>query len=369
MKTLNGVTDWYLYDEAGDQLAKLNASGVMLRTEVYAGGRHLVTYDNSGTPSTDFIFSDWLGNMRLVYNQAGNTVETCQNWPFGDALNCSNGSINLPSAMHFAGKPRDAESGLDDFGARFYDAGGQGAYYIGRFMTPDWSASPAAVPYANLSNPQSFDLYPYSLDNPITFSDTDGHFLGWGWPSWENATTWLVNKIKGNPPPPPQLPSPNPPPMAQQQNQNSTTTTVTLNSRPANIPGGQLLHDAGVNHEWISTPDGTDVGMGTAQGVPQSDAPGVQTQVVDHTGQVPTSTQTFTGVNKAALATYTKVGTPTGRWVPGVNDCNTWAHGAINNSTPHDITMTNPMAVGPPIVLYHNVVVYADGSIHSPGGP
>jgi hypothetical protein len=37
--------------------------------------------------------------------------------------------------------------------------------------------------------------------------------------------------------------------------------------------------------------------------VPQSDYPGVQTQVVDHTGEVPTSTQTFTGVDKAALAT------------------------------------------------------------------
>ena len=71
---------------------------------------------------------------------------------------------------------------------------------------------------------------------------------------------------------------------AQQQSSNSTTTTVTLNSRQANIPGGQLLHDAGINHEWISTPDGTDVGMGTAKGVPQSDAPGVETQVVDHTG-------------------------------------------------------------------------------------
>jgi hypothetical protein len=101
----------------------------------------------------------------------------------------------------------------------------------------------------------------------------------------------------------------------QQPSSNSTTTTVTLNRRPANIPGGQLPDDLRIEHEWISTPDGTDVGMGTANGVPQSDAPGVQTQVVDHTGQVPTSTQTFTGVDKTALATYTKVGTPTGPWI------------------------------------------------------
>lgn len=78
------------------------------------------------------------------------------------------------------------------------------------------------------------------------------------------------------------------------------------------VPGGGVLDAMGIDHQWITTPDGVSVGMGTAQGVPQSDAPGVQTQVVDHTGQVATSTQTFTGVDKAALATYTQVGTPTG---------------------------------------------------------
>jgi hypothetical protein len=52
---------------------------------------------------------------------------------------------------------------------------------------------------------------------------------------------------------------------------------------------------------------------------------------------------------------------------PPANDCNTWAHNVINQSTPHDITM---MIAGPmPVVVQHNVVVYADGSIHSPGGP
>jgi len=113
--------------------------------------------------------------------------------------------------------------------------------------------------------------------------------------------------------------------------------------------------------------------MGTAQGVPQSDAPGVQTQVVNHAGEVATSTQTFTGVDTAALGTYTKVGTPTGRWIPGVNDCNTWAYNAIHQSTPHDIYKNAPVITkngvqfGP--VAYHNVVVYADGSIHSPGAP
>jgi RHS repeat-associated protein len=255
----------------------------------------------------------------------------------------------------FTGKERDAESGLDYFGARFLSSN------LGRMMSPDWSAKAETVPYANLNNPQSLNLYSYALNNPVALADRDGHELPGGdaYNSMAGQALWAFltggNQFAAMQSYAQQRQA------AQQQSSNSTTTTVTLNSRPADIPGGQLLHDVGVNHEWISTPDGTDVGMGTAKGVPQSDAPGVQTQVVDHTGQVPTSTQTFTGVDKAALATYTQVGTPTGRWVPGVNDCNTWAHNAINQSTPHDIYSGLP---GISAVLYHNAVVYADGSIH-----
>ena len=60
-----------------------------------------------------------------------------------------------------------------------------------------------------------------------------------------------------------------------------------VNSRPANIPGGALLSAIGFDHQWISTSSGITVGMGTQQGVPQSNLPGVGTFVVDHSGQVP----------------------------------------------------------------------------------
>lgn len=59
--------------------------------------------------------------------------------------------------------------GLDYFGARYYDSG------LGRFLTPDWSATPEATPYADLSNPQSLNLYSYVLNNPMTVKDPDGH--------------------------------------------------------------------------------------------------------------------------------------------------------------------------------------------------
>ena len=70
----------------------------------------------------------------------------------------------------FTGKERDAESGNDYFGARYY------ASNSGRFLTPDWSAVPWNIPYSNLANPQSLDLYVYGANNPLRFQDLDGHY-------------------------------------------------------------------------------------------------------------------------------------------------------------------------------------------------
>jgi RHS repeat-associated protein len=55
------------------------------------------------------------------------------------------------------------------FGARYYGSS------LGRFMTPDWSSMPTAVPYADLSNPQSLNLYSYTKNNPTTLRDPNGH--------------------------------------------------------------------------------------------------------------------------------------------------------------------------------------------------
>lgn len=78
-----------------------------------------------------------------------------------------------PDFVHFdykfTGKERDTESGLDYFGARYY------ASSMGRWMSPDWSKTPAGVPYADLSNPQSLNLYEYVGNNPLSRPDLDGH--------------------------------------------------------------------------------------------------------------------------------------------------------------------------------------------------
>jgi RHS repeat-associated protein len=69
----------------------------------------------------------------------------------------------------YTGKERDAESGLDYFGARYY------ASNMRRWMSPDWADKPEAVPYSSLDNPQSLNLYGYVLNNPLSHADSDGH--------------------------------------------------------------------------------------------------------------------------------------------------------------------------------------------------
>ena len=46
---------------------------------------------------------------------------------------------------------------------------------MGRWLSPDWSAKVAPVPYAKLDNPQSLNLYSYMLNNPLSGFDPDGH--------------------------------------------------------------------------------------------------------------------------------------------------------------------------------------------------
>ena len=50
----------------------------------------------------------------------------------------------------------------------------------GRFLSPDWDSSPVAIPYADRTNPQSFNLYSYAGNNPLSRTDLDGHCTNGG---------------------------------------------------------------------------------------------------------------------------------------------------------------------------------------------
>jgi RHS repeat-associated protein len=62
------------------------------------------------------------------------------------------------------GKERDSESGLDNFGARYNSS------QYGRFMSPD----PKQFSMRTLLNPQKWNKYAYTINNPLRYFDPDG---------------------------------------------------------------------------------------------------------------------------------------------------------------------------------------------------
>jgi RHS repeat-associated protein len=109
-------------------------------------------------------------NSRLGFAPVAST----SHWGFSFSI--SSHTLGLSGSLYdgrigscSTGKERDAESGNDYFGARYY------ASSMGRFLSPDWSAKIAPVPYAKLDNPQSLNLYSYMLNNPLRGVDPDGH--------------------------------------------------------------------------------------------------------------------------------------------------------------------------------------------------
>ncbi len=164
-KTTSSGTVSYVYDLAGHQIAEFNSSGGWNRGEIYAGNRHLASYGNN---TTYFIYPDWLGTERARSSVSGALCETITSLPFGDGQSTS-GSCSDISPMHFTGKPRDTESNLDYFSARYYSS------QLGRFATPDWAGMPTAVPYAMFADPQTLNLYAYLRNNPELKADSDGH--------------------------------------------------------------------------------------------------------------------------------------------------------------------------------------------------
>jgi RHS repeat-associated protein len=162
----------YWYGTGTEILDESNSSGSFTDEYVFFGGKRIAHRDVNN--NIYYYAEDLLGSSRTLV-QAGQT-SPCYDadfYPYGGERDIT---TTCSQNYKFEGKERDTETGNDDFGARFYSS------RIGRWLSADWSAVPTPVPYANLNNPQTLNLYAMVRDNPETFADLDGHLGGLGEP-------------------------------------------------------------------------------------------------------------------------------------------------------------------------------------------
>jgi len=166
------------YDGDGRRVWK-KVGGVVKTTFVYnAGGQLVAEYGESGAMpcTTCYLTADHLGSTRVVWGSDGALKQLLDYAPFGEEVgaNYRGGDVRYPGGLYprpggmgvsieFTGKERDAETGLDYFGARYL------ASAMGRFTSAD-----APFIAQKLKLPQTWNLYTYSRNNPLRFVDPDG---------------------------------------------------------------------------------------------------------------------------------------------------------------------------------------------------
>lgn len=177
-----GAVTLYWYGATGNVLDETSSNGTLVSEYIYFNGKRVARRDADN--SVHYYFSDHLGSASVVTNATGTmtncpaanspmnytTIPTGEEesdfYPFGGEMQFCDRAFQH---YKFTGKERDSESGLDNFGARYFTSN------LGRFMTPDWAARPTAVPYAVFGDPQSLNLYTYVRNDPVSRADADGH--------------------------------------------------------------------------------------------------------------------------------------------------------------------------------------------------
>jgi RHS repeat-associated protein len=175
----NAGTTNYAYDAEGRRVTK-TVSGVPTTTYVYdAAGQLAAEYGGpaNAVTGTQYLSVDMLGSTRLVTGSNGVPQRRTDYLPFGEEIPAGYGgrSSNTYSAgvypsspdfnPKFTSKERDSETGLDWFNTRYF-SGAQG-----RFTSPD-----APFNDQQSSDPQSWNLYAYSRNNPLRFTDPTGQY-------------------------------------------------------------------------------------------------------------------------------------------------------------------------------------------------
>ena len=126
----------------------------------YFNGR-LFTSTGDAAAGSHTVYTDHLGTPRLKLHVMTAASEARDDYyPFGQQVNTV---VDAAHDRRFTGKERDAESGLDYFGARYYHS------VAGRFLSVD-----PVLDSADPTNPQSWNRYAYTFNNPLKYVDPDG---------------------------------------------------------------------------------------------------------------------------------------------------------------------------------------------------
>ncbi len=131
---------------------------------VYFNGERVARRDSSN--DAFYYVNDQVGSARSIAEvPAGTRTATLcfdtDYTPFGNQRSPIVSSCT--TNYKFTGKERDTESNLDNFEARYKSS------TLGRFMSPDPGNAGA-----DSTNPQTWNMYGYVLNNPLAFTDPTG---------------------------------------------------------------------------------------------------------------------------------------------------------------------------------------------------
>ena len=167
----------YSYDGEGRRVRKVvgGASGITTTYVYNVGGQLLAEFGGTAPaqPGTRYLTPDHLGSTRVVTAEDQSVLSRHDYLPFGEEVGAAYGgrssvsgytpSLTDGPTQKFTGKERDAESGLDYFGARYF--GGA----AGRFASVDPENAGS-----DSEDPQTWNAYAYAANNPLNLVDPDG---------------------------------------------------------------------------------------------------------------------------------------------------------------------------------------------------
>ena len=149
----------YLYDLA-DVTQEYDGASFLTTLRFSYGPGGPFSFATAGASSQRFYFvTDMLGSTSEVTDGAGATQASYSYDPWGQIVVSFD---TTPNRRRFTGHYQDSETGLQYFGARYYDSS------LGRFLTRDLKPGEPAAPISQ--NP-----FLFAHANPLTFRDLDGH--------------------------------------------------------------------------------------------------------------------------------------------------------------------------------------------------